>query len=219
MNGLLITRGRIPPLIVTLGSFSLYRGLAEGMTGGVDNFTHFPESFLFLGQGYLLGGIPAQLPIFVAVAAAFWLLLHRTTIGRGLVAIGFSPEGARYAGLPVGRLLALAYVLSGLVASLAAVIYVAHLGQAKADAGTGYELAAITAVVLGRDFNLRRPRQHPRHPARPAGDRRDAERSPPGRPARRAGWRLDRNASTRCDRIGSSLGQRSSAQSSTLRSF
>ena len=134
---------------MTLGSFSLYRGLAEGMTGGVDNFTDFPESFLFLGQGYLLGGIPAQVPIFVAVAAAFWLLLHRMTVGRGLVAIGFSPEGRRYAGLPVERLVALAYILSGLVASLAAVIYVAHLGQAKADAGTGYELAAITAVVLG----------------------------------------------------------------------
>jgi rhamnose transport system substrate-binding protein len=149
LNGLLITWGRIPPLIVTLGAFSLYRGLAEGLTGGVDNFTDFPERFLFLGQGYSLGGIPAALPIFVVVAAAFWVLLHRTTIGRGLVAIGFSPEGARYAGLPVERLVGLVYFLSGLVASLAAVIYVAHLGQAKADAGTGYELAAITAVVLG----------------------------------------------------------------------
>ena len=149
MNGLLITRGRIPPLIVTLGSFSLFRGLAEGLTGGVDNFTHFPDRFLFLGQGYSLGGIPTQVPIFVVVAAAFWVLLHRTTIGRGLVAIGFSPEGARYAGLPVERLVGLVYLLSGLVASLAAIIYVAHLGQAKADAGTGYELAAITAVVLG----------------------------------------------------------------------
>ena len=149
LNGLLITRGRIPALIVTLGSFSLFRGLAEGLTGGVDNFTHFPERFLFLGQGYSLGGVPTQVPIFVIVAAAFWVLLHRTTIGRGLVAIGFSPEGARYAGLPVERLVGLVYVLSGLVASLAAIIYVAHLGQAKADAGTGYELAAITAVVLG----------------------------------------------------------------------
>ena len=149
LNGWLITRGRIPPLIVTLGSFSLYRGLAEGLTGGVDNFTDFPESFLFLGQGYLLGGIPAQVPIFVVVAVAFWVLLHRTTVGRGLVAIGFSSEGARHAGLRVERLVTLAYVLSGSVASLAAIIYVAHLGQAKADAGTGYELAAITAVVLG----------------------------------------------------------------------
>jgi rhamnose transport system permease protein len=149
LNGFLITRLRIPALIVTLGSFSLFRGLAEGLTGGVDNFTNFPESFLFLGQGYSLGGVPAQLPIFLVVTAAFWILLHSSTVGRGLVAIGYSPEGARYAGLPVERLIGLCYVLSGLVASLAAVIYVAHLGQAKADAGTGYELAAITAVVLG----------------------------------------------------------------------
>jgi rhamnose transport system permease protein len=149
INGVLITRGRIPALIVTLGSFSLYRGLAEGLTGGVDNFTDFPERFLFLGQGYSFGGIPAQLPIFVVVAVAYWALLHRMTTGRGLIAIGFSTEGSRYAGLPVERLLGLVYVLSGLVASLAAIIYVAHLGQAKADAGTGYELAAITAVVLG----------------------------------------------------------------------
>jgi ribose/xylose/arabinose/galactoside ABC-type transport system permease subunit/ABC-type sugar transport system substrate-binding protein len=148
-NGLLITLGRIPPLIVTLGAFSLYRGLAEGLTGGVDNFTDFPEQFLFLGQGYSLAGIPTQVPILVVVALLFWVLLHRTTTGRGLVAIGFSPEGARYAGLPVNRLIGLVYVLSGLIASLAAVVYVAHLGQAKADAGTGYELAAITAVVLG----------------------------------------------------------------------
>jgi rhamnose transport system permease protein len=149
LNALLITRLRLPPLIVTLGSFSLFRGLAEGITAGVDNFTAFPESFLFLGQGYAVGGVPAQLPIFVVAALGFWLLLHRTTIGRGLFAIGFSPEGARYAGIPVGRRIGLVYVLSGLVSSLAAIIYVAHLGQAKADAGTGYELLAITAVVLG----------------------------------------------------------------------
>src|SRR4051812_13585497 len=82
LNGLLITRLRIPALIVTLGSFSLFRGLAEGLTGGVDNFTSFPSSFLFLGQGYLLGVVPAQLPFFLLVAAAFWVLLHRSTIGR-----------------------------------------------------------------------------------------------------------------------------------------
>jgi rhamnose transport system permease protein len=149
LNALLITRFRLPPLIVTLGSFSLFRGLAEGLTAGVDNFTWFPPGFLFLGQGYAAGGVPAQLPLFVVVAAGYWLLLHRTTVGRGLFAIGFSPEGARYAGIPVARRVGLVYVLSGLVASLAAVIYVAHLGQGKADAGTGYELLAITAVVLG----------------------------------------------------------------------
>jgi rhamnose transport system permease protein len=150
LNALLITRLRLPPLIVTLGTFSLFRGLAEALTrGGVENYTGFPQGFLFLGQGYLLGGIPAQLPVFVVAAAGFWVLLQRTTVGRGLYAIGLSSEGARHAGIPIGRRLALVYVLSGMVASVAAVIYVSHLGQAKADAGTGYELAAITAVVLG----------------------------------------------------------------------
>src|SRR5262245_42613784 len=149
LNGALITRLRLPPLIVTLGTFSLFCGLAAGLTGGVDTFTDFPGSFLCLGQGYLTGDIPAQLPVFAAVAVAFWALLHRTTIGRGLSAIGFSAEGARYAGIPVERRLGLVYLLSGLVSSLAAILYVAHLGQAKADAGTGYELLAITAVVLG----------------------------------------------------------------------
>ncbi len=149
LNGLLITRLKIPPLIVTLGTYSLFRGLAEGITRGVDNFIGFSESFLFLGNGYLFGVIPSQLPVFVIVAIVFWLLLHRTTIGRAWVAIGFSPEAARYSGIPVAWRLELAYVLSGLIASLAAVIYVSRFGQAKADAGLNYELLAITAVVLG----------------------------------------------------------------------
>lgn len=148
-NAILITRLRLPPLIVTLGTFSLYRGLAEGLTRAADNFTGFPERFLDLGQGYLRGGVPTQLPILVIAAIAFWILLQRTTIGRTLYAIGRSPEGARHAGIPVERRVALVYILSGGVASLAAIVYVAHLGQAKADAGTGYELLAITAVVLG----------------------------------------------------------------------
>jgi rhamnose transport system substrate-binding protein len=149
LNALLIGGLRLPPLIVTLGTLSLYRGLAEGLTGGTENFTNFPAGFLHLGQGYLWGGVPTQLPIFVAAAVAFWFLLQRTTVGRALYAIGLAPEGARHAGIPVERRLALVYLLSGIVASLAAIVYVAHLGQAKADAGTGYELLAITAVVLG----------------------------------------------------------------------
>jgi rhamnose transport system substrate-binding protein len=149
LNAMLVARLRIPPLIVTLGTYSLFRGIAEGFTSGVRNYTDFPQGFLFLGQGRLPGGIPAQLPILAAAAALFWLLVHRTPIGRGLRAIGFSPEGARFAGLPVTRRLALVYVLSGAMAGLAAAVYAARLGQAKADAGTGYELFAITAVVLG----------------------------------------------------------------------
>ena len=149
LNALLITRLGLPPLIVTLGSFSLFRGLAEGITRGVDNFTNFPKSYLFFGQGYLFGFIPAQLPAFALVAVGVWLLVHRTIFGRSFRAIGFSPEGASYAGIPVAKRLALVYVIAGAIAALAALIYVARVGQAKADTGTGYELLAITAVVLG----------------------------------------------------------------------
>lgn len=148
LNATLITLLRLPPLIVTLGTYSLFRGLAEAITHGVDTFTNFPSWFLFLGQERFLG-IPAQAPIFLVVLIAIWLLVHRTTFGRSFRAIGFSPEGARYAGIPVERRIGLAYVLAGFVAALAAIIYTARLGQAKADAGTGYELYAITAVVLG----------------------------------------------------------------------
>src|SRR5439155_13226704 len=72
LNALFITRLRLPPLIVTLGSFSLFRGLAEALTRGVDNFTNFPASFLFFGQGYLAGVIPAQLPLFALLSLALW---------------------------------------------------------------------------------------------------------------------------------------------------
>src|SRR5436190_2285428 len=149
LNALVITRLKVPPLVVTLGSYSLFRGFAEGLTGGVDNFTRFPEPFLFLGQGYWFDFLPAQLPLFVAWIIGLWLLVHRTTLGRAWSAIGYSNEGARYAGIRVERSTAIAYLLSGLAAGTAAVIYVSHVGQAKADAGTNYELAAITAVVLG----------------------------------------------------------------------
>lgn len=149
LNALLITRLELPPLIVTLGTFSLFRGVAEGLTRGIENYSGFSHSFLFLGQGYVGGLIPTQLLVLVVAGAAFGWWLHRTAYGRSLYAIGHSKEGARYAGIAVSRKLFLVYLLSGFAASVSAIIYVAHLGQAKSDAGTGFELMAITAVVLG----------------------------------------------------------------------
>lgn len=149
LNGAMITKLKFPPLIVTLGTFSLFRGIAEGLTRGIENYYGFPSEYLFLGQGYVFGFIPTQLFIFViAIFVIFWTL-QQTAFGRSLYAIGYSQEGARHAGIKVRRSLTIIYTLSGFMASLAAVIYVAHLGQAKSDAGTGYELMAITAVVLG----------------------------------------------------------------------
>jgi rhamnose transport system substrate-binding protein len=149
LNAVLVARLDILPIIVTLGTFSLFRGIAEGLTEGAVNYTNFPARFVALGQGYLWGVVPAQLTVFAVVLAMYAVLLHRSVIGRAWYAIGFGAAGARYAGIPVAARLALAYVLSGAVSSVAAIVYVAHMGQAKSDAGTGYELDAITAVVLG----------------------------------------------------------------------
>ncbi len=137
-------------MIVTLGSFSLFRGLAEGLTGGVDNYTNFPGSFLFLGQGYSIGRHPDP----GADLRGRWrrrsgCCCTGSTAGAACRRSATRPRGPDTPGCRSTGSSGSVYVLSGLVASLAAIIYVAHLGQAKADAGTGYELSAITAVVLG----------------------------------------------------------------------
>lgn len=147
-NAALIAGLRLPPLIVTLATLSLFRGIAEALTEGTDAFTNFPESFLFLGTGRL-AGLPTQSWLLAGISVGIWCLVHRTTFGRSFRAIGFSPEGARYAGLPVSRRRAMVYILAGLVAAIAALTYTARLGTAKADAGLGYELFAISAVILG----------------------------------------------------------------------
>jgi rhamnose transport system permease protein len=149
LNALLVAGLGLPPLIVTLGTYSLFRGLAKGLTAGVETYADFPASFLFLGQGYLGGVLPVQLTVLAAAAIGFGVLLHRTATGRRFQAIGFASEAARHAGVPLVRTIATAYVLASLTAGVAAVFYVARVGQAKADAGTSYELMAITAVVLG----------------------------------------------------------------------
>lgn len=148
LNAWLIARRGLPALMVTLGSLSLFRGAAEGLTGAVENYTGLPASFLTIGQGYL-AGIPAQASVLLAAAIGYRLLLHRTTRGRSYFAIGWNASASAHAGVKVSNRLAELYILSGIAAGLAAIIYVAHVGQAKADAGVGYELTAVTAVVLG----------------------------------------------------------------------
>src|SRR4029434_1908504 len=82
LNALLISRLGLPPLIVTLGTFSLFRGVVEGLTRGIENYSGFSARFLFLGQGYLAGVVPTQLLVLLAAIAAFAWLLHRTAFGR-----------------------------------------------------------------------------------------------------------------------------------------
>lgn len=148
LNAALVAGLGLRPLIVTLGTFSLFRGLAEALTHGSKSYSGFSEGFLALGNSDL-AGVPAQIWIVLTVGLVIWFLVHRTTYGRSLRAIGYGEEGARYAGLPVKRNLSIAYIMAGAVAGLAAVILVSRLGEARANAGIGYELLAITAVVLG----------------------------------------------------------------------
>ncbi len=149
LNAFLVAWLRRPALIVTLGTYTLYRGLAEGITHGAASYTGYSNSFLFLGQGYFWKVVPVQLPVLIAVAVFYYVLLHRSVIGRGLYTIGLNTPGALHAGIPVRKYLLLIYILAGVVSALAGIILVAHLGLAKSDLGTGYELGAITAVVLG----------------------------------------------------------------------
>jgi rhamnose transport system permease protein len=128
--------------------YSLFRGLAEAITKGTATYSKFPATFLEFGSGKVFG-LPIQAWIFILAVIAIWLLVHHTTFGRSFRAIGFTQEGAQYAGIPVQQRIAFAYILAGAVAGLAAIIYTARVTQARADAGSGYELAAITAVVLG----------------------------------------------------------------------
>ncbi len=147
-NAALITALRLPPLIVTLGTYSLFRGLAEAVTQGTKTYRDFDPSFLTLGEARWLG-VPLQAWCLIGGALFYGVLVHATTFGRSFRSIGFSPEGTRYAGISVQKRTALPYLLSGLVAAVAALLFTARLRQARADAGTGYELLAITAVVLG----------------------------------------------------------------------
>jgi rhamnose transport system substrate-binding protein len=148
LNALLITRLRIPPLIVTLGTYSLFSGVADGLAHGRDNPSNFPASLVWLGNGYI-GPVPVQVLLLLLGIVVFFILAHRAVIGRALSAIGYSSDGAHYAGINVNRQIALTYILAGLCAGLAAIVAVARVNTAKADTGSGYELWAITAVVLG----------------------------------------------------------------------
>ena len=149
MNGLLVALGRLPSLVVTLGTLALFRGLALIVLGprGISNF---PPEFTALGFGYVPGTlIPWPFVIFLALAATLAVVLHWTWVGRQIFAIGKSTGTARFSGVRVTRLRIALFTLAGLVAALAGVILTARLSSARADAGQGMTLAVVTVVLLG----------------------------------------------------------------------
>lgn len=146
-NGLLIARLRLPAIIVTLATMEIPRGLALLTTGGYPQ-TGLPESYGALGRGSLAGIQGPTLVMFVVVILGT-LLLRFHLIGRYFYAIGGNPTAARFSGIPVDRCQVLAYTLSGFTAALAGLVLSSRLMSGQPNAGIGYELDAIAAVVLG----------------------------------------------------------------------
>jgi rhamnose transport system permease protein len=149
LNGVLVARLRLPALAVTLGTLSFYRGLAYVLLGD-QAARDYPAAFTYLGQGTLGGTqVPFALLLFAALALVFGLVLHKTTFGRYLYAIGNNEAAARYSGVPVARIKIIIFVLSSVMAALAGFILAARFGSTRPDIGTGLELTVITVTVLG----------------------------------------------------------------------
>jgi rhamnose transport system permease protein len=149
LNGLLVARGGLPSLVVTLGTLALFRGLALIVLGprGISNF---PPAFTELGFGHVPGSlIPWPFVIFLGLAVVLGIVLHRTWIGRQIYAIGKNTGAARFSGVRVTRVRTGLFVLSGLVAALAGIILTSRLSSARADAGAGMTLTVVTVVLLG----------------------------------------------------------------------
>lgn len=147
INGLLVTRLRLPSLVVTLGTLALYRGFAQVLDGD-GQVSSYPDWYVGIDQRYLLG-LPAPLLIFAACAVVYGLVLHRTTFGRLVYAIGSNEEACRFSAIPVDRIKLIVFVLSGLMSGAGALMITSRLGSSRWDVGLGFELDVITAVVLG----------------------------------------------------------------------
>jgi rhamnose transport system permease protein len=147
INGLVITRVKVPPLIMTIATLALYRGLAEGISQA-HSVRGYPEWFYFLGQGDVFG-VPTQLLLLLVLIVIAGIVLDRTTFGRALYAIGANETAARFSALSVDRVKLIVYTLSGFASGLAAWVLVSRVTTTRMDMGIGYELDVIAAVVLG----------------------------------------------------------------------
>ena len=149
VNGAVTAVGKVPSLVVTLGTLYVFRGIDYAWAGGRQiNAADLPDSLLSLGSGRFLG-VPYLVAITVVLVAVAAYALRSYRSGRELYAIGSNPDAAVLAGIPVGRRLFAAFVLSGAVAGLAGVLFTARYGTVDATAGTGFELQVISAVVVG----------------------------------------------------------------------
>jgi ribose transport system permease protein len=148
LTGMFITTFRVPPFIVTLAMMLIARGTAHKLTGGESVF-QIPASFVWLGRGADLFGIPNAVVLMIVLYLLAHGLMTRTVLGRYLYAVGGNAQAARFAGVPVQRVLVFAYVMCGLLAGLGGVIMASQLKSGSPNYADGYELSVIAAVVVG----------------------------------------------------------------------
>jgi len=148
INGFLVSKVKIPPILATLGSYELFSGIAIVLTKG-KAVSKLPMAYSELMAGKIFGVIPTQLLVFAVVAAFVGFLLSRTTYGPKLYMLGTSEKAARFSGLKNDRLLMKTYILSGVCAALGGLIMLANYNSARADYGTVYTLQCVLIVVLG----------------------------------------------------------------------
>jgi rhamnose transport system permease protein len=148
INGALVTVGRVPAIVATIGTMTLFRGAAYAVLGD-RVLKDYPESFAAFGQGYLAGPISVELALFVVFALSFGVFLHRTRWGRTIFAIGANPVASRFAGVAVNRYRFALFALTGLFSGLAAVLLTSRLGSTRPSIAQGWELEIISMVILG----------------------------------------------------------------------
>jgi rhamnose transport system permease protein len=147
-NGLLVTRLALPSIVVTIGTMSLFRGIAFIILGD-QAYKGYPESFAFFGQGYVWWVVSFELVLFLVGAVVYWFVLHRTSFGRRVFAIGNNRVAAQFSGVRVGRIKFILFCLTGLMSGIASVLITSRLGSTRPSIAQGYELEVITMVVLG----------------------------------------------------------------------
>ncbi|MEN0088198.1 MAG: ABC transporter permease [Pseudomonadota bacterium] len=147
-NGLLVTGLGLPSIVVTIGTLSLFRGIAY-MVLGDQAYRGYPSSFAWFGQGYVWWVITVEMVIFAVAALVFYVLLHRTSFGRSVYAIGNNPTAALFSGIRVARVKFNLFLLTGLMSGLAAICLTSRLGSTRPSIAQGWELEIVTMVVLG----------------------------------------------------------------------
>jgi rhamnose transport system permease protein len=148
VNGALVTWGKVPSIVATIGTMTFFRGIAYAVLGD-RVLKNYPESFAVFGQGYAIGPVSIELTLFIVLAIVFGLILHRTRWGRAIFAIGANPVATRFAGIPVDRYRFVLFALTGMASGLAALLLTSRLGSTRPSIAQGWELEIISIVILG----------------------------------------------------------------------